>query len=80
MGMTLECVEKEGASTGPARVAFNDGSEEEFDLVVAADGFRSGVRSLVFGEVKPRRTGSALFWWWQEAPGAPRGRSPSTLG
>jgi 2-polyprenyl-6-methoxyphenol hydroxylase-like FAD-dependent oxidoreductase len=39
----------ESDSTG-ARVRFTDGREERYDLVVGADGLRSQVRSLVFGE------------------------------
>lgn len=81
MGTTVERLEQdEEANAGPARVTFTDGSEGEFDLVVGADGFRSGVRSLVFGEVAPRKTGSALFWWWQEAYGVPSGEITQYAG
>lgn len=71
MGKTVERIEQDETGAEPARVSFGDGSEEEFDLVVAADGFRSSVRRLVFGEVEPRRTGSVLFWWWQETGNVP---------
>jgi 2-polyprenyl-6-methoxyphenol hydroxylase-like FAD-dependent oxidoreductase len=77
MGTTVRNIEQAGDA---ARVAFSDGSEEEFDLVVGADGFRSRVRSLVFGEVAPRPTGSALFWWWQEAPDLPDGEITQYAG
>ena len=77
MGTTVRQVDQDGEA---ARVAFSDGSEEEFDLVVGADGFRSRVRSLVFGEVAPRPTGSALFWWWQEAGGVPEGEITQYAG
>src|SRR5918998_2998126 len=77
MGTTVRHIAQNGEA---ARVALSDGSEDEFDLVVGADGFRSGVRSLVFGEVAPRRTGSALFWWWQEAPDVPDGEITQYAG
>lgn len=77
MGTTVRHIAQNGEA---AYVTFSDGSEEAFDLVVGADGFRSRVRSLVFGEVAPRRTGSALFWWWQEAGGVPEGEITQYAG
>ena len=77
MGTTVRNIEQDGEA---ARVTFSDASEEEFDLVVGADGFRSRVRSLVFGEVAPRPTGSALFWWWQEAGDIPEGEITQYAG
>ena len=71
-GTTVERLEQHGNGTAPARVAFSDGSEGEFDLVVGADGIWSWVRGLVFGEVKPRNTGFVLYWWWPEAEGLSR--------
>lgn len=38
-------------------VTLSDGSQEEYDLVVGADGIRSQVRSLAFGPVEPRYSG-----------------------
>jgi 2-polyprenyl-6-methoxyphenol hydroxylase-like FAD-dependent oxidoreductase len=47
-------------------VNFNDGSSEEFDLVVAADGLHSDTRSLVFGEndfaYRDTGWGGWVFW------------------
>ncbi|KAK4160828.1 kynurenine 3-monooxygenase [Cladorrhinum sp. PSN259] len=37
-----------GGGGGPVRVKFNDGKEEEFDLVVGADGVGSKTRRLMF--------------------------------
>jgi 2-polyprenyl-6-methoxyphenol hydroxylase-like FAD-dependent oxidoreductase len=38
----------------PERVTFNDGSTEEYDVVVGADGIRSSVRRLAFSDCAPR--------------------------
>ncbi len=58
-GLTVERVEQDVVM---ARATLSDGSEEKFDLVVGAGGFRSGVRRLVFGELAPRPTSFVLFW------------------
>lgn len=71
-GLTVDRIGQYAGSSAPAQVTFSDGSEGEFDLVVGADGIRSRVRKLVFGEVEPRRTGFVLFWWWPEAEGLAR--------
>jgi 2-polyprenyl-6-methoxyphenol hydroxylase-like FAD-dependent oxidoreductase len=48
---------------GPAgaEVAFSDGVERSYELVVGADGIRSSVRALVFGEVEARYVGQ-VYW------------------
>jgi 2-polyprenyl-6-methoxyphenol hydroxylase-like FAD-dependent oxidoreductase len=79
-GTTVERIEQDwmtgtSANDRPARVLFSDGSEGEFDVVVGADGFRSRVRRLLFGEVTPKYTGSVLYWWWEDIP---LGIEPST--
>jgi len=45
----------------PARVKFNDGSTGDYDLVVGADGIRSSVRRLVFGDSAPRFVGQVSW-------------------
>ena len=57
---------------GPASVLFADGSEEEADVVVAADGIRSRVRDALFGPSAPTYSGSELFYG-VATPGATRG-------
>ena len=44
-----------------ARVTFTDGSTEDYDLVVGADGIHSSVRRFVFGGSAPRFVGQ-LSW------------------
>jgi 2-polyprenyl-6-methoxyphenol hydroxylase-like FAD-dependent oxidoreductase len=44
-----------------AVVAFTDGTAGEYDLVVGADGIRSRVRRLAFGDVAPRYVGQ-MYW------------------
>jgi 2-polyprenyl-6-methoxyphenol hydroxylase-like FAD-dependent oxidoreductase len=79
--LTVERVEQDARTpSAPARVAFSDGSEGKFDLVVGADGIRSRVRDLVFGKTEPRRTGFVLYWWWPEAEGLSRGANTDFWG
>lgn len=64
MGLSIEHLRQE---PNAVQVIFSDGTENEFDLVVGADGVDSGVRKLLLGEVDRRYTGYVLYWWWEEA-------------
>jgi 2-polyprenyl-6-methoxyphenol hydroxylase-like FAD-dependent oxidoreductase len=57
---------------GGADVRFTDGTAGRYDLVVGADGIRSRIRSLVFGQhIQPSPTGSIGLRW--VPTGLPRG-------
>ena len=50
---------------------FSDGSESEWDAVIAADGMRSQTRDLLF-EYQPRHeTGWGMWVWWTDRPNLP---------
>jgi 2-polyprenyl-6-methoxyphenol hydroxylase-like FAD-dependent oxidoreductase len=49
-------------------VTFTDGSTSTYDLVVGADGVYSKVRSLVFGEYKPRYVGQSVWRYAFDRP------------
>ncbi|WP_397474825.1 FAD-dependent oxidoreductase [Pusillimonas sp.] len=53
----LDC----GSSDQAARVSLSDGSTQEYDLVLGADGIRSQIRGLLFPEVQPRNTGFGVW-------------------
>lgn len=68
--------------TDSARVTFNDGTEQNYDLVVVAEGTRSSTRQLVFGDVPtrplglyvafgtiPRSADDDKWWYWYNATG-----------
>jgi len=46
-----------------ARARFSDGSEDEFDLVVAADGMHSSARESLFGPAPGKETGWGVWVW-----------------
>jgi len=53
-------------------VTLSDGTQEDFDLVVAADGIYSQTRTSVFGHQRPDDTGWVLWTWWAELPQWPK--------
>ncbi len=61
MGTSLATLEDVGSEV---RVTYTDGSSGSYDLVVGADGLRSRVRELVFGEVKLRYLGMTGWAFW----------------
>jgi 2-polyprenyl-6-methoxyphenol hydroxylase-like FAD-dependent oxidoreductase len=58
LGMTVRDIADGGNS---AQVTFEDGSVEDYDVVVVAEGIRSTTRAAVFGPVQPRPTGQ-MYW------------------
>lgn len=44
----------------------SDGSEEEWDAVMAADGIHSAARRILFGPEPDHETGWGLWVWWME--------------
>lgn len=54
------------ATDGGVAVTNDDGSRVEGDVVVAADGMNSAIRSSLFGEVAPHDTGFHAWMWWAD--------------
>jgi 2-polyprenyl-6-methoxyphenol hydroxylase-like FAD-dependent oxidoreductase len=63
LGVTITAIQ--GGQAG-ARVAFSDGAERCYELVVGTNGIRSAVRRLAFGQVSPRYVGQ--MYWRAAAP------------
>jgi 2-polyprenyl-6-methoxyphenol hydroxylase-like FAD-dependent oxidoreductase len=49
-------------------VGFADGTSGSYDLVVGADGIRSGIRAMVFGSIEPQFTGHAVWRYTTTRP------------
>ncbi len=58
LGRTVRSVAQDGRAV---TVVFDDGTGGEYDLVVGADGIRSSVRRLVFGDSPPSPVGQASW-------------------
>ncbi len=61
MGTTASRIQQKGETVG---VRFNDGTEEEFDLVVSCDGIHSLTRQEVFGPGEKFDSGWTCWTWW----------------
>lgn len=68
LGCAVEAVED--APPGPVVARLSDGTREECDLLVGADGIRSALRGLLFPGVGPEFTG---FGVWRSMHGRPPG-------
>ena len=54
MGTTVDALNETGSGV---EVTFSDGTRRGYDLVVGADGIRSKVRALTFGNIEPQLAG-----------------------
>ncbi|KKJ77213.1 hypothetical protein WH95_09190 [Kiloniella litopenaei] len=62
--------QQDESECGPVTVNFEDGSDGEYDLVIAADGIHSSLRTLLFGTaLKPVSTGISCWRWTTEISG-----------
>lgn len=59
LGLTVARIEEDGDRVD---VAFTDGSSGQYDLVIGADGLRSTVRKLVFGEEHQPTYAGQVCW------------------
>lgn len=59
LGLSVQAIEQDGERV---RVAFTDGSQGVYDLVVGADGLRSRVRQLVFPEAPSPQYEEQVVW------------------
>lgn len=58
MGLTVDTINNREDGVD---VTFTDGSTGSYDILVAADGIRSKVRNMVFGEMSPRFLGVSVW-------------------
>lgn len=58
LGTTVQALRQDG---GGVQVSFSDGRTAAFDLVVGADGIRSGLRALLWPEVQPTYSGFGVW-------------------
>lgn len=58
MGVTIESIDNQSDS---AKVVFTDGTEDSYDIVIAADGVHSKVRKLIFGDFKSNYVGLSVW-------------------
>jgi 2-polyprenyl-6-methoxyphenol hydroxylase-like FAD-dependent oxidoreductase len=65
MGATVELIENADSFV---YTKFTDGTSETYDLVIGADGVRSKVRNMVFGEIEPKFVGQAVWRYTFKRP------------
>jgi 2-polyprenyl-6-methoxyphenol hydroxylase-like FAD-dependent oxidoreductase len=65
MGTTIEVIENAGSFV---YTKFTDGTSGTYDLVIGADGVRSKVRNLVFGDIEPNFVGQAVWRYTFKRP------------
>jgi 2-polyprenyl-6-methoxyphenol hydroxylase-like FAD-dependent oxidoreductase len=65
MGTTVELIENGDSFV---YVKYTDGTSGTYDLVIGADGVRSKVRGLVFGEIEPTFVGQAVWRYTLKRP------------
>jgi 2-polyprenyl-6-methoxyphenol hydroxylase-like FAD-dependent oxidoreductase len=65
LATTVDRIEERG---GEVLVRFSDGATRAYDLVVGADGIRSSVRQLLFGESRPRYCGQVAWRFLARCP------------
>lgn len=65
MGTTVEVIE---SAANFVYTTFTDGTSGTYDLVIGADGVRSKVRNMVFGEIEPNFVGQAVWRYTLDRP------------
>jgi 2-polyprenyl-6-methoxyphenol hydroxylase-like FAD-dependent oxidoreductase len=65
MGVTVKDLQN---SPDGVRVTLSDGRTDSYDLVVGADGIRSSVRQMLFGQVEPQYTGHGVWRFTTRRP------------
>ncbi|PKQ44553.1 FAD-dependent monooxygenase [Confluentibacter flavum] len=58
MGLTVKTIEN---NEDHVSVVFTDGTEGVYDILIAADGIKSEVRKMVFGDYKPQYMGLSVW-------------------
>jgi 2-polyprenyl-6-methoxyphenol hydroxylase-like FAD-dependent oxidoreductase len=65
MGTTIEVIEN---AVSFVYTKFTDGTSGTYDLVIGADGVRSKVRNMVFGDIEPTFVGQAVWRYTLKRP------------
>lgn len=65
MGITVDVIEN---TCSFVYTKFTDGTSGTYDLVIGADGVRSKVRNMVFGDIEPTFVGQAVWRYTLKRP------------